>query len=227
MMKNEPAPLRKNEDPPAGGCVYIVDDDADIRSSLSRALRVRGFTVESFESARQFLDRYDGNLFGCLILDQGLPGMTGLELQRHMNAQGHALPIIFITGHGGVPESVQAIKGGAIDFLEKPFRQTELIERIHAALESAERLIDSESRNRDARQKLGRLTPREREIVDYMLANPADLSSKGIARALDISPRTADHHRARILEKLEIGSVPELIDLLRRLPDPPGMTRGI
>ena len=140
------------------------------------------------------------------------------DLQKHMNHEGHALPIIFITGHAGVPESVQAIKGGAVDFLEKPFRQSELIERINTALESAKLLMRAERQSRDTRSKLGRLTPREREIADYMLANPGDLSSKGIARALDISPRTVDHHRARILEKLEIGSVAELIDLARRLP---------
>jgi FixJ family two-component response regulator len=197
--------------------VFIVDDDPDIRSSLSRALRVRGFAVDSFDSATAFLESYDGDPYGCLILDQGLPGMTGLELQKHMNQQGHALPIIFITGHGGVPESVQAIKGGAVDFLEKPFRQADLIERINTALEAAELLARAERQSRDARSKLGRLTPREREIADYMLANPGDLSSKGIARALEISPRTVDHHRARILEKLEIGSVAELIDLARRL----------
>lgn len=215
-MKNEQMPIP--QDPPArGGTVFIVDDDPDIRSSLSRALRVRGFAVDSFDSATAFLESYDGDPYGCLILDQGLPGMTGLELQKHMNQQGHALPIIFITGHGGVPESVQAIKGGAVDFLEKPFRQADLIERINTALEAAELLARAERQSRDARSKLGRLTPREREIADYMLANPGDLSSKGIARALEISPRTVDHHRARILEKLEIGSVAELIDLARRL----------
>lgn len=224
-MKNEQSPMPEEKTAARSGTVFIVDDDPDIRSSLSRALRVRGLAVQSFDSATAFLESYDGNPFGCLILDQGLPGMTGLELQKYLNHQGHALPIIFITGHGGVPESVQAIKGGAVDFLEKPFRQSDLIERINTALEAAERLGRAESQSRDARTKLERLTPREREIVDYMLANPADLSSKGIARTLDISPRTVDHHRARILEKLEIGSVAELIDLARRLRDPSGGPR--
>ena len=201
----------------SGATVFIVDDDPDIRSSLSRALRLRGFTVESFSSAIAFLETYDCTRPGCLILDQGLPGMTGLELQTHLNDQGHGIPIIFITGHGGVPESVQAMKGGAIDFLEKPFRQAELIERINAALASAETTMRERRKTHDARARFERLTPREREIVDHILENPADISSKGIARALDISPRTVDHHRARILEKLSITSVAELMDLALRL----------
>jgi two-component system response regulator FixJ len=227
MMKNDPSTLKKDKTTAPSGTVFIVDDDPDIRSSLSRALRVRGYAVESFESATAFLEDYDGNPHGCLILDQGLPGMTGLELQKHMNSAGHALPIIFITGHGGVPESVQAIKGGAVDFLEKPFRQTDLIDRINGALEAAKQLMKDETLSRDTRSRFERLTPREGEIVDYMLANPGDLSSKGIARALDISPRTVDHHRARILEKLEVGSVAELIDLARRLQSPAGPARSM
>ena len=216
MTKNEIAKTDPETTTAPDGTVFIVDDDPDIRSSLSRALQLRGFTVRTFETATDFLDGYDGNDFGCLILDQGLPGMTGLELQKHLNSQGRALPIIFITGHGGVPESVQAIKGGAVDFLEKPFRQSDLIERIHSALESAQTRMMAERDKRDAQSRFDRLTPREREVVDYMLANPSEVSSKGIARALDISPRTVDHHRARILEKLRIGSVAELIDLARR-----------
>ena len=197
--------------------VFVVDDDEGIRVSLERALKMRAYRVQTFDSARAFLAGYRPGQNGCLVLDYGMPDMNGLELQRHMNTSDIELPIIFITGHGGVPESVQAIKGGAVDFLEKPFRQTDLIDRINGALEAARQLMKDETLSRDARSRFERLTPREGEIVDYMLANPGDLSSKGIARALDISPRTVDHHRARILEKLEIGSVAELIDLARRL----------
>lgn len=198
------------------GTVFIVDDDPGIRSSLSRALRLRGFEVETFENALDFLDHASWGKVACLILDHGMPGMTGLELQRHLNCEGRQLPIIFITGHGGVPESVQAMKGGAIDFLEKPFRQTELIERINAALAIAKTMqIESQARH-DLAQRLARLTPREQEIVQHILANPAEISSKEIGRHLDISPRTVDHHRARILDKMAVGSVVELIDLARR-----------
>lgn len=198
--------------------VFVVDDDPGIRSSLSRALRLRDFDVETFETADDFLKVYDGTQLGCLILDQGLPGMTGLELQDHLNTNGYMIPIIFITGHGGIPESVQAMKGGAVDFLEKPFRQTDLIDRINGALKDAAVAREDQRKTRDAQSRLERLTPREREIVEHILANPSEVSSKGIARRLDISPRTVDHHRARILEKLAISSVAELIDLARR-PD--------
>jgi FixJ family two-component response regulator len=196
--------------------VFIVDDDPAIRSSLTRGLRLRGLDCEAFESAEAFLAAYDETRLGCLILDYGMPGMNGLELQQHLGDRGIAIPIIFITGHGGIPESVQAMKGGAIDFLEKPFRQTDLIQRIHAAMDMAETMRREGLATRQIKERLARLTPREQEIVDHMLANPAEVSSKEIGRYLDISPRTVDHHRARILEKLDVGSVVELIDMVLR-----------
>lgn len=199
------------------GMVFIVDDDPAVRSSLSRALRLRGFQVETFASAAEFLAGYDDHPVACLILDHGMPGMTGLELQAQLNAEGKSIPIIFITGHGGIPESVQAMKGGAVDFLEKPFRQPDLIDRIQAALDLARSRHASEAALRELRERFARLTPREQEIVDHMLSNPAEVSSKEIGRLLDISPRTVDHHRARILEKLGVVSVVELVDLARRL----------
>jgi len=171
--------------------VFIIDDDVDIRTSLSRALIKRGFQVQTYESAQAFLDNSNPDQLGCIILDYGMPDMNGLELQEKLIADGHAMPIIFITGHGGVPESVAAIKGGAIDFLEKPFRTDVLVERIRFAIE----------------------TSREMEIVGMIVSNPSNSTSKEIARALDISPRTIDHHRARILEKMQIKSMVELIDL--------------
>ena len=196
--------------------VFVVDDDAAIRASVSRALRRRGYVVETYDSAGNFLAAYEAGRPGCLILDQGMPGMTGLELQEHLHQAGHALPIIFITGHGGVPESVQAIKRGAVDFLEKPFRQTVLVERIEAAFEMSRQRVRSDRRSRDLRQRFERLTAREQQVVQLMLADPSAVSSKEIGRRLEISPRTVDHHRARILEKLELSSVIELIDLARR-----------
>lgn len=196
--------------------VFIVDDDPAIRSSLTRGLRLRGLDCEAFESAEAFLAAYDETRLGCLILDYGMPSMNGLELQQYLGDRGIAIPIIFITGHGGIPESVQAMKGGAIDFLEKPFRQTDLIQRIHAAMDMAETMRREGLATRQIKERLARLTPREQEIVDHMLANPAEVSSKEIGRYLDISPRTVDHHRARILEKLAVGSVVELIDMVLR-----------
>ncbi|WP_068112661.1 response regulator transcription factor [Tropicimonas marinistellae] len=205
--------------PNADSVVYVVDDDQDIRTSLSRALRKRGFEVEAFDSAEAFLDAYDGEQAGCLVLDFGMPVMSGLELQEHLNGLGFPLAIVFITGHGGVPESVKAMKAGAVDFLEKPFRQSVLVERILAASEEAIAKRDAQERNHQIRVRFDRLTAREEEIVARMISNPAEVSSKEIGNYLGISPRTVDHHRARILEKLEVKTVVELIDLASRLKD--------
>lgn len=196
--------------------LFIVDDDEAIRTSLTRSLGMRGYQVESYASACDFLATYDGSNPGCLILDQGMPGMTGLELQAHLTRLGQDIPIIFITGHGGVPESVQAMKGGAVDFLEKPFPQSVLLERIEAALAQLTNNLANAAKTADLRQKFDRLTARELELVDHILANPSQISSKEIGRTLGISPRTVDHHRARILEKLQVRSVAEMIDLAAR-----------
>lgn len=193
--------------------IFLVDDDDAIRSSLSRALKTRGFDVEAHASAFSFLESFDGSRDGCLILDYGMPGMNGLELQERLNTLGHDLSIIFITGHGGVPESVQAIKGGAVDFLEKPFSQAMLIERLETA---CAQIRESRRRSADARARIDRLTPREREIVDHIVTHPSEISSKAIAARLGVSPRTVDHHRARILEKLGASSLVEVLAMATR-----------
>ena len=195
--------------------VFVVDDDLAVRDSLSRNLQKHGFLVQSFESATQFLADLDKSWTGCIVLDQGMPGMTGLELQESLNDQGHPLPIIFITGHGGVRESVKAMKAGAIDFLEKPFRTAELVKLLKVAFQKNQESADQVSQSKRARALLDRLTQREAEIVNLIVASPELATSKEIGRALDISPRTVDHHRARILEKLEIKSLIELSDLSR------------
>ncbi|MBW4710199.1 response regulator [Roseobacter sp. YSTF-M11] len=194
-------------------CIFIVDDDEDIRASLSRALRTRGYATEAFASAQAFLDAYHPEQSGCLILDYGMPAMSGLELQELLVTKGISLPIIFITGHGGVPESVRAMKLGAIDFLEKPFRQEVLIKQIDAALELDAKGRRGRDRARNAKERFTNLTDREKEIAELLVSNPSSASSKDVARHLDISPRTVDHHRARILEKMRVNSVAELVDL--------------
>jgi FixJ family two-component response regulator len=199
--------------------VFIVDDDQDIRTSLTRALEQRGFTVEAFESATAFLDAYDGSRSACLVLDYGMPEMNGLELQVELNSRNWPLAVVFITGHGGVPESVQAMKGGAVDFLEKPFRQSHLVERIEAALKIASSRRIATDTKEAVRARFARLTDRESEIVEHVLANPAEASSKEIGGALGISPRTVDHHRARILEKTGVRSLVELVRLAATLRD--------
>lgn len=196
--------------------VFLIDDDEGIRRSLQRALEKRGYTVESHASAASFLAAYDPARQGCLLLDYGMPGMNGLELQRHLNVLGATIPVIFITGHGGVPESVQAIKAGAVDFLEKPFRQAHLVERIETAFAVARERLDLHEQDRRLRARFQSLTARELEIVQRMIARPSEISSKELAAALGISPRTVDHHRARILEKMNVKSVAELIALATR-----------
>ena len=193
--------------------VFLVDDDDRIRASLARALGKRGFHVQTFASAEAFLDHYDPQVPGCLVLDYGMPGLNGLELQRHLATKDLSIPIIFISGHGGVPESVQAMKAGAVDFLEKPFRQQTLVACIEDAFATDLAGRAAAETTKSARDRFDRLTAREKEIAQFMIANPSNTSSKEIGRRLDISPRTVDHHRARILEKMNINSVPELIDL--------------
>lgn len=196
--------------------VYIVDDDEDIRISLARALRTRGYNVVAFASAQAFLDGHEAEQSGCLILDYGMPEMSGLDLQKLLVARGIYIPIIFITGHGGVPESVQAMKLGAVDFLEKPFRQETLIKQIDAAFTLDARARQSHDKTRSAKARFENLTEREKEIAKLLVSNPSSSSSKDVARHLDISPRTVDHHRARVLEKMRVQSVAELVDLAIR-----------
>lgn len=192
--------------------IYLVDDEEGIRTSLARALALRGYEVSAFASAAEFLASYDDAAPGCLILDYGMPEMNGLELQEHLAERDIDIPIIFITGHGGIPESVQAIKAGAVDFLEKPFKQKHLLERIETALSMDSDARASRQKSLVVKTRYNTLTDREREIAHLMAENPSSVSSKEIARALDISPRTVDHHRARILEKMMVRSVAELVE---------------
>lgn len=193
--------------------VFVVDDDPDIRRSLTRALQKRDYLTQAYDSGLSFLEEYDGTSAGCLVLDHGMPGMTGLELQAHLVDLDYPLAIIFVTGHGGVPESVQAIKNGAIDFLEKPFRQSVLLERIEAAFAVVREKLAHQRAMRQNQALFDRLTAREQEIVQLIISNPSEVSSKEVGNALGISPRTVDHHRARILEKLRVKSVAQLIAL--------------
>lgn len=214
MMMSKPVPdhtAAPQDAPPL--TVFLIDDDGEVRTTLSRALIKRGFQVRTFESALQFLDAYDPTAAGCLVLDYGLPEMNGLELQQVLITKQISLPIVFISGHGGVPETVAAMKGGAIDFLEKPFRQHVLVDCIEAAFAKDIKARAIEADRHAVLEKFATLTIREQEVANFMIANPSNTASKEIGRRLDISPRTVDHHRARILEKLDIGSVAELINL--------------
>ncbi len=199
--------------------VFLVDDDPVIRRSVSTALQKRGLSVKTFESARHFLAAYEDEHAGCLVLDLRMRGMSGLELQRELALRGMKIPIIFITGHGDVPQSVEALKAGAIDFLEKPFRQEDLLDAIEAAFARDREQRRLDECRRSVADRAARLTKREREVMALLVSEDASgASSKGIAQALGISPRTVEHHRARIMEKMETGSLVELVrvaELLR------------
>ncbi len=194
--------------------VFLVDDDEAIRTTLSRALSKRGFVVRTYETAQGFLDDYTGNEPGCLVLDYGMPGLNGLELQTHLIDHKIIIPIIFISGHGGIPETVQAMKAGAVDFLEKPFRQHVLVDCIKAAFVTDLNTRAAQQEIEATRKKFASLTTREQEIAQFMIDNPSNTASKEIGRALDISPRTVDHHRARVLEKMGTKSIAELVQIL-------------
>lgn len=191
--------------------VFVVDDDAAVRDALKLLLRSVGHAVETYGSAQEFLEAYGEDRPGCLVLDIRMPGMSGLELQQKLNEKHSILPIIFITGHGDVPMAVEAMQAGAVDFIQKPFRDQDLIDRINQALEkdSANRAALGE-RN-DIRRRLETLTPREREVLDLVVHGKAN---KVIAGDLKLSQRTVEIHRARVMEKMQASSLAHLVRMV-------------
>ena len=188
--------------------VFVIDDDEAVRLSTEMLIRSMGLRVESFASAAEFLDDFDPQQPGCLILDIRMPKMSGLELQDHLIENNISVPIIFVTGHGEVPMAVKAMKAGAVDFIQKPFRDQELIDRVHAALEE-----DAETRIKAADlqaidAKLQVLTARETEVMDLVVDGKAN---KEIAFDLGLSPRTVEIHRARVMSKMGASSLAELV----------------
>lgn len=199
--------------------VFLVDDDPAIRQSLPRALSGRGYNVESFASAKEFLDAFRPDRTGCLVLDLSMPEMDGLELQAHLAEVAPILPIIFITGHGNIPQSVQALRGGALDFIEKPFRQEALLLRIDEAFASHRARQTLNEDPETIKERLARLTDRELDVLRLLTGTTGKLSNKEIARELDISHRTVEHHRARMMEKLGATGIADLFEIAKFLPD--------
>ncbi|MDH3672443.1 MAG: response regulator [Gammaproteobacteria bacterium] len=195
--------------------VFVVDDDHAVRKALTLSLKKRGWSVESYESAEAFLTSHDVDRPGCLVLDVQMPGMSGLELQDALTARHCNIPIIFVTGHGDIPMSVRAIKRGAIEFLEKPYRQGVLLGRIEEALAQDARNRQKEVECNAIKARFERLTAREKEVMALLVAGAANASNKQIARQLDISYRTVDNHRARVMEKMQAQSVPDLVDMAK------------
>lgn len=193
--------------------VFVVDDDEAVRDSLSLLVRSVGLAAESFASAREFLDRYDPERPGCLVLDVRMPGMGGMDLQERLAEMGSKLPIIFITGHGEIPLAVRAIQAGAVDFLQKPFSDQELLDRIQQALENDHRNRRERTSRDEIRGHLDSLTPREREVLDLVVEGAAN---KVIAGRLGVSQRTVEVHRARVMEKMQVDSLAQLVKLVMR-----------
>lgn len=195
----------------AQSCVYIVDDDAAVRDSISLWLGMRGHPTQQFDSAEAFLEDARPGMRGCAIVDIKLSGMDGLALQRELAARGITLPVIFFTGHGDVTTARDALKEGAFDFIEKPVDNERLVELVRAALaEDAQRAL-REAHVRGTRERMQRLTRREHEVMTMVVAGK---HNREIAADLGISPRTVEVYKARLMDKLDVRRVPDLVRLV-------------
>jgi two-component system response regulator FixJ len=195
------------------GTVFVVDDDDAMRASLCWLIGSVDLPVESFASAADFLETYDGRP-GCLVLDVRMPGMSGLDLQNELRTRAITIPVIFITGHGDVPMAMRAVKAGALDFFEKPFSHQELLDRIQEALGR-----DADQRRQQAahariESHWERLTPREREVAELLVDGR---SNRAVAERLGISVRTVEVHRAHVMEKMQAGGLADLVQMVLRL----------
>jgi two-component system response regulator FixJ len=194
--------------------VFVVDDDDAVRGSLRLLLKSVGLAAQPFGSAQDFLEHYSPDQPGCLVLDVRMPGMSGLELQQQLNVRGAVIPVIFITGHGDVPMAVEAMQHGAFDFLQKPFRDQDLIDRIQRALEK-DRGYRQELRKREQiRERRDSLTPREQEVLELVTSGKAN---KVMAADLGVSQRTVEIHRARVMEKMGAASLAQLVRMVIEL----------
>ena len=188
--------------------VLVVDDDASVRKALARSIQAAGLNVKTFASARQFLDQGPPEGPGCLVLDVRMPGLSGLDLQAELKSRNIPTPIIFITGHGDIPVSVKAMKGGAVDFLTKPFKVANLIQVIQEAIQKDERLQASRAKAAEVQCRIQTLTPREREVLGLVVQG---LLNKQIAVELGAAEPTVKVHRGRVMQKMQVASVADLV----------------
>jgi two-component system response regulator FixJ len=198
---------------PSKGKVYVIDDDEAMRDSLNFLLESSGFEVRLFESAQSFLDTLPNLAFGCVVSDVRMPGVDGIELLKRMKMESSPFPILMMTGHGDVPLAVEAMKLGAVDFLEKPFEDERLTAMIEQAIRQAEPTAKNEAIAHDISARVASLSPRERQVMDGLIAG---LSNKLIAREYDISPRTIEVYRANVMTKMQASSLSELVRLAMR-----------
>ncbi|XOZ33794.1 response regulator FixJ [Halomonadaceae bacterium KBTZ08] len=196
--------------------VYIVEDDEAVRDSLSMLLRSEGLAVQGYERATGFLEDWHAGMQGCIVLDIRMPEMDGMELQEELIERGSTLPIIFVTGHGDVPLAVEAMRKGAVDFIEKPYREDQLLEKIRGALATDAEQQQGREQKRLVEERLEQLTPRECEIMDRMVAGQAN---KVIAIELDISQRTVEIHRSRVMHKMGTHSLAQLVRMVMNVRD--------
>ncbi|HEX4973706.1 MAG TPA: response regulator transcription factor [Steroidobacteraceae bacterium] len=190
--------------------VYIVDDDDGMRRALTVLMTTVGYQPVAYARPGEFLAKYDPNQASCLVLDVRMPEMSGLEVQQQLNRKGSLLPVILVTGHGDIPMAVQAMKDGAFDFLQKPFRDQDLLDRINAALKQDAQNRESIDRLADLRQRAESLTPREHEVMGHVVDGKAN---KVIAIDLGLSERTVEIHRANVMEKMGARSVAHLVKM--------------
>ncbi len=190
--------------------VFVVDDDQDFRDSLVWLLEGAGHAVQGYDSAEAFLAAYDGQA-GCLMLDVRMAGMSGLALQQEMERQQLTLPVIIITGHGDVAMAVQAMKNRAVDFLEKPFDDEILLNLVSSTLKNAERLFETQARQQEIERRWASLSKREREVAELVVTG---LANREMAEKLAISIKTVEIHRSRVMQKMEVRKVAELVSVL-------------
>ena len=196
--------------------VYVVEDDEAVRDSLELLLKSDSKPLKTYDSANAFLKDYSDKMAGCIVLDIRMPGMDGMELQKKLNDKHSILPIIFVTGHGDVPMAVDAMKEGAVDFIQKPYREEALLEKIEAALEQDQEQRKSLDEKQEIIRRVKSLTPREREIMDRMIAGQAN---KVIAIELEISQRTVEIHRSRVMHKMGTHSLAHLVRMVLSVKD--------
>jgi RNA polymerase sigma factor (sigma-70 family) len=198
---------------PPSPTVFVVDDYAPVRSAVSRLLRAAGFAVAAFASPEKFLAQYDPHTPGCLVLDLDMPAVHGLELQRILATKGSVLPIIFLTGHGDIPKSVQAMKRGASDFLTKPVNDKDLLAAVRVAIERDALARREQAKLSEICARLDTLTPREREVLEHVVAGKLN---KQIAHDLGVTEGTIKMHRARVMAKMKVQAVADLVRLAER-----------
>jgi two-component system, LuxR family, response regulator FixJ len=209
----------KPNDKAAGATIYVVDDDDGMRRALDALLSTVGYKTAIFSRPTEFLAKFKPDSAGCLVLDIRMPDMSGLEVQQQLNRMGSMLPVIFITGHGDVPMAVQAMKEGAFEFIQKPFRDQDLLDRINHALKLDAENRSTVARRADIQHRLESLTPRERQVMDLVVDGAAN---KVIAIDLGLSERTVEIHRAKVMEKMGARSVAHLVKLHLTMTDTPG-----